>query len=41
MNTKIKIKSRASIVKQLNKKNIKVNEKIIFDDEGNVNRNYI
>ena len=33
---KIKIKTKASIVKQLKKKNIKVNEKVEFDDDGNV-----
>lgn len=32
----MKIKTKASIVKRLKKKNIKVNEKITFDDEGNV-----
>lgn len=33
---KIKVKTKASIVKQLKKKKIKVNEKVVFDDEGNV-----
>jgi hypothetical protein len=33
---KVKIKTKASVVKRLIKKNIKVNEKIKFDDEGNV-----
>ena len=35
---KIKIKTKASIVKQLKKKNIKVNEKVEFDDDGNVGK---
>jgi ATP-dependent RNA helicase DDX10/DBP4 len=34
--SKIKLKSKASIVKQIKKKKINVNEKIIFDDDGNV-----
>ena len=33
---KIKVKTKASLVKQIKKKKIKVNEKIEFDDEGNV-----
>ena len=33
---KIKIKTKASIVKQIRKKNLKVNEKVQFDDDGNV-----
>lgn len=33
---KIKIKTKASIVKQIKKKGIKVNEKVKFDDDGNV-----
>ncbi len=33
---KIKIKTKASIVKQIRKKNIKVNEKILFDEDDNV-----
>jgi ATP-dependent RNA helicase DDX10/DBP4 len=32
---KIKIKTKASIVKQIKKKKLQVNEKIHFDDEGN------
>jgi hypothetical protein len=35
---KIKIKTKASIVKQIRKKNIKVNEKVLFDDDDNVRR---
>ncbi len=35
---KIKIKTKASIVKQIRKKNIKVNEKVTFDEDGNVGR---
>lgn len=31
-----KIKTKASIVKKLKKKNIKINEKVLFDEEGNV-----
>ena len=34
--SKIKLKSKASIVKQIKKKKINVNEKITFDDDGNV-----
>lgn len=33
---KIKVKTKASIVKKLKKKNIKINEKVLFDEEGNV-----
>jgi hypothetical protein len=36
MNKKPKIKTKASVVKKLKKKNLKVNDKIQFDDEGNV-----
>lgn len=35
---KVKIKTKASIVKQIRKKNIKVNEKVQFDDDGNVTK---
>ena len=33
---KIKVKTKASLVKQIKKKKLKVNEKIEFDEEGNV-----
>ncbi len=33
---KIKIKTKASLVKQIKKKKLKVNVKIEFDEEGNV-----
>ena len=35
---KIKLKSKASIVKQIKKKKIQVNEKIQFDEDGNVRK---
>lgn len=31
-----KVKTKASMVKKLRKKNIKINEKVTFDEEGNV-----
>ena len=31
-----KVKTKASVVRHLNKKNLKINEKIKFDDEGKV-----
>ena len=34
---KIKFKTKASVVRQINKKKFQVNEKIKFDDDGNVN----
>lgn len=33
---KVKVKTKASVVKKLKKKNIKINEKVLFDEEGNV-----
>jgi ATP-dependent RNA helicase DDX10/DBP4 len=36
LKNKIKLKSKASVVKQIKKKKFQVNEKIQFDDEGNV-----
>ena len=41
MTKKIKIKSKAAVVKAIKKKNLKVNEKVQFDDEGNVIRTNI
>ena len=38
---KIKIKSKAAVVKAIKKKNLKVNEKVLFDDEDNVIRTNI
>lgn len=32
---KIKIKSKAAVAKKLKKKNIKINEKVLFDEDGN------
>lgn len=32
---KVKVKSKASVAKRLKKKNIKINEKVLFDEDGN------
>lgn len=38
---KVKVKTKASVVKKLKKKNIKINEKVLFDEEGNVRRDFM
>ena len=35
LSKKIKIKSKAAVAKKLKKKNIKINEKVLFDEDGN------